>query len=42
MLRTFFKKQGKAVPEGIAVRFRRHDTKGNFKSFDEPMKEKED
>lgn len=42
MLRDFFKKQGKQLPEGIAIRFRRHDTKGNYMNFDEAVKQKED
>ena len=36
MLRVFYKKQGKTVPEFILKRFKRHDIKGNFKEFDDP------
>ncbi len=35
MLGEFYKNQGKKLPEGIAIRFRRHDGRGNYMSFDE-------
>lgn len=39
MLRAFYKKQGKQVPEAILSRFRNHDDRGNYRSLEEPARE---
>ena len=39
MLRAFYRKQGKEVPEYILVRYRRHDSKGNYRGIQEPNKD---
>jgi len=35
-------KLGSRVPEGVLDRFISHDTKGNYREFDDPFRRKED
>ena len=42
MLRAYFKKQGKQLPDSIAKRFSNYDQKGNFKEFDDPLSRRQD